>query len=82
MLETTGEFCFIYSTFPNKEAALKTARLLVDAKLAACVNISAPIVSVYSWEGKREEAGEVAALIKTRRTLAEAAIKAAWASHD
>ena len=82
MIETTNEFCFIYSTFPNKEAALASARLLIDKKLAACVNINAPITSVYFWEGKREEATEVSALIKTRRSLVEAAVKAAWEIHD
>ena len=45
-LEATNEFCFIYSTFPNKEAALASARLLIDQKLAACVNILPPMTSV------------------------------------
>jgi periplasmic divalent cation tolerance protein len=80
-LEATNEFCFIYSTFPNKDAALEAARLLIDRKLAACVNILPPMTSVYFWEGKREEAGEVAALIKTRRSLADKAIAAAWENH-
>jgi periplasmic divalent cation tolerance protein len=82
MMETTDEFCFVYSTFPNKEAAIKSARLLIEQKLAACVNIYPPMTSVYSWEGKREEASEVAAFIKTRRSLVDAAVKAAWAIHD
>lgn len=80
-LEATNEFCFIYSTFPNKDAALASARLLIDKKLAACVNILPPMTSVYFWEGKREEAAEVATLIKTRRSLAEKAIAAAWEIH-
>lgn len=82
MIETTNEFCFIYSTFPNKDAALACARLLIDKKLAACVNIYPPMTSVYSWEGKREEASEVAAFIKTRRSLVEAAIEAAYEIHE
>ena len=82
MIETTKEFCFIYATFPNKEAALACARLLIDKRLAACVNINAPMTSVYVWEGKREDVEEVSALIKTRRALVEATIKAARDIHE
>jgi periplasmic divalent cation tolerance protein len=81
MAEVTNEFCFVYSTYPNKETALAAARLLVEKKLAACVNIYPPMMSVYTWEGKREETAELAAFIKTRRTLADQAIAAAWEVH-
>lgn len=76
-----SEFVFIYSTFPDQASALKVAEHLVDAKLAACVNLSAPVTSVYVWQGKRETATEIAALIKTRRTLAERVIEAAKPLH-
>ena len=82
MIETTDEFCFIYSTFPNRDAALACAHLLVDKKLAACVNIYPFMTSVYSWEGKREQADEVGALIKTRRSLVDEAVRAARAIHE
>ena len=81
MAEVTNEFCFVYSTYPNKETALAAARLLVEMKLAACVNIYPPMTSVYTWESKREETTELAAFIKTRRTLADKAIAAAWEIH-
>jgi periplasmic divalent cation tolerance protein len=57
------------------------AEALVTARLAACVNISAPMTSVYEWQGKLETAGEVAALIKTRRALVDAAIALARPLH-
>jgi len=82
MVETTNEFCFVYSTYPNKELALQAARMLVDKKLAACVNIFPPMTSVYLWEDKREESGEVAVLIKTRRALVDQAVAAAWETHS
>ena len=82
MAELTNEFCFVYSTYPSKELALQTARMLVDAKLAACVNIYPPMTSVYAWEDKREETAEVAMFIKTRRSLADQAIAAAWNVHS
>jgi len=82
MVEATNEFCFVYSTYPSKDLALQAARLLVDKKLAACVNIYPTMTSVYGWEGKREESAEVAVFIKTRRALADQAIAAAWEQHS
>ncbi len=80
-LESTEEFCFVYSTFPDSESAQAVARALVDAKLAACVNIYPPMVSIYEWQGKREETAEVAAFIKTRRALVNDVITAARKLH-
>jgi periplasmic divalent cation tolerance protein len=76
-----SEFVFVYSTFPDRESALRTAEKLVTAKLAACVNLSAPITSVYEWQGKLETGSEIAAFIKTRRALAEQVIAAARPLH-
>jgi len=80
-MESGNDFCFLYSTFPDSESALKVARVLVDAQLAACVNVHPPMTSVYVWQGAREEATEVAAFIKTRRTLVDEAIAAARPLH-
>jgi periplasmic divalent cation tolerance protein len=75
------EFVFLYSTFPDEASAKRVAEALVNAKLAACVNISAPMTSVYEWQGKLETGPEVAAFIKTRRALVEEAIAAARQLH-
>ncbi len=76
-----SEFVFVYTTFPDQTSALKVADHLVAKRLAACVNLSAPVTSVYEWQGQRETATEIAALIKTRRALAEAVIEAAKPLH-
>ena len=76
-----SEFVLIYSTFPDRDSALRVCDSLVRAHLAACANISAPQTSVYLWEGKLNCDEEVAVLIKTRASLAAAAITAARASH-
>lgn len=76
-----SEFVFVYSTFPDETSAKRVAQTLVTAKLAACVNISAPMTSVYEWEGRLETGPEVAAFIKTRRTLVDQAIAAARPLH-
>jgi periplasmic divalent cation tolerance protein len=76
-----SEFVFVYSTFPDEAAARGVADALVEAKLAACVNIHGPMTSVYEWQGKREAEKEFAAFIKTRRALSEKAIAAARPLH-
>ena len=72
---------FLYSTFPDHESALRVAEHLVREKLVACANLSAPITSVYEWKGKLGTATEIAALLKTRRDLADRAIAAARTLH-
>lgn len=81
MRDQRCEFVFVYSTFPDQESALKVAQTLVSQKLAACVNLSAPITSVYEWQGKIETGPEIAALIKTRRALTEQVIAATRPLH-
>ena len=56
----------VLTTCGSKEQAHKIARQLVERRLAACVNIVAPIESVYRWEGKVESATEWLLVIKTR----------------
>ncbi len=55
----------VLTNFPSREAAVKLAEQLVAAKLAACINILAPCLSIYHWQGKTESAEEIPVLIKT-----------------
>ncbi len=64
----------VYATFGSEEEARTIGQLAVEEKLAACVNILGPCHSIYRWQGKVEEAGEVAALFKTAAKSAEALI--------
>jgi periplasmic divalent cation tolerance protein len=54
----------IISTYPDKKSISKIANKLVKSKLAACVNIT-KVSSVYSWQGKIENANEFLAVFKT-----------------
>jgi len=54
----------IISTYPNKKSITKIANELVQNKIVACVNIT-KISSIYSWQGKIENASEYLALFKT-----------------
>jgi periplasmic divalent cation tolerance protein len=64
----------VYATFPTEEEARRIARMLVEERLAACANILGPCHSIYRWQGAVEEAGEIAALFKTRADRADALI--------
>lgn len=52
-------------TVPNIELGKKIGRILVEAKLAACVNIISNINSIYLWKNNIEEDNEHMLLIKT-----------------
>ncbi|MBT3047352.1 MAG: divalent-cation tolerance protein CutA [Candidatus Thiodiazotropha sp.] len=55
----------ILCTAPDRESALKLANALVEQDLAACVNLTSPVTSVYRWQGKLEQSEEILLLIKT-----------------
>ncbi len=76
-----SEFVFVYTTLPDRVSATALAEALVTAKLAACVNLSALMTSVYEWEGRLEAEPEITALIKTRRALVDQVIDAARKLH-
>jgi len=72
---------FVYTTFPDEAAAGAVARVLVERRLAACVNLIPGMRSVYAWEGAVEEAGEIVGLVKTRKGLADAVAAAIREHH-
>jgi periplasmic divalent cation tolerance protein len=60
----------VLSTAGSQEEAERIATALVEERLAACVNLVAPITSIYRWQGAVERAAEVLLVIKTRRARA------------
>ena len=64
----------IYTTFPALADAKRVGEALVAARLAACVNMFPGMISIFEWEGAREEANEVAMIIKTRAALTNAVL--------
>ena len=62
----------VLTNLPDSDSAFNLARDLVHLRLAACVNVLAPVDSVYRWEGKVEEAREFPLLAKTTRDRYEA----------
>lgn len=59
------EAVVVMTTVPDRETAMRIAKALVDARLAACVNVLSPCRSVYRWQGQVEEADEVPLIIKS-----------------
>ncbi len=54
-------------TCGSEEEALKIANALVESRLAACVNLVAPIRSIYRWEGRIWDEKEWLLIIKTQK---------------
>jgi periplasmic divalent cation tolerance protein len=65
----------IYTTFPSLDDAKRVGEALVAARLAACVNMFPGMISIFEWKGAREQANEVAMIIKTRASLTEQVLK-------
>jgi periplasmic divalent cation tolerance protein len=61
----------VYTTWPSIVEAEQAGRTLVEAGLAACVNIVPGMISHYWWEGKIERAEEAVMIVKTRASLAK-----------
>ena len=69
---------FVYTTYPSIVEAEQAGRVLVERRLAACVNILPNMVSLYWWEGTIDRGEEAVMIVKTRASLAaavEAAVK-------
>ena len=55
----------VVTSLPSIEAATALAKTLVESRLAACVQMSEGIYSVYRWEGKVCEEQEIRLSAKT-----------------
>lgn len=71
----------VLTNCPDEACADAIASVLVERRLAACVNVLAPCRSVYRWEGRTESAKEVPLLIKTTRDRYDALETAIRAHH-
>ncbi len=72
----------VYVTASSREEALKIARHAVERRLAACANVIPGVTSVYWWESKVQEEGEVSLILKTRRDLVDRLVAEVKALHS
>ncbi|MEQ8823658.1 MAG: divalent-cation tolerance protein CutA [Filomicrobium sp.] len=70
-----GAPTLVYTTFPEIASAKRVGGQLVEAGLAACVNIQGGMTSIYRWEGKLETSEEVVMIIKTSSSCTDEVIK-------
>lgn len=80
-MQENDKAVLIYSTFPSPEAAETAGTKLVNQGLAACINIIPGMTSIYIWEGQLQRDSEAVMVIKTRKSLADAAIAEARRHH-
>jgi periplasmic divalent cation tolerance protein len=66
---TASPALLVLTTLPDVNAAEALARELLAARLAACVQLGAPVRSLYHWRGEIETAVETPVAIKTRAEL-------------
>ena len=62
------DYCIVFSTSGSQEEAEKIANVLLENRVASCVQIT-PILSLYRWKGKIERENEFRLLIKTTETI-------------
>lgn len=63
------EYIQVFTSTEKKEDAEKIATVLVEKRLAGCIQIVGPIISTYWWKGNVEKAGEWLCFIKSKKTL-------------
>lgn len=59
----------VYTTVSNRDEAIRMGHQLLDEQLIACANVGAEILSLYNWEGARQEEREFPLLMKTTQHL-------------
>jgi periplasmic divalent cation tolerance protein len=70
-------------TCGSRKEGRTIARALVEARLAACVNVQqAPVESIYRWKGSVDTAKEFLLIIKTSRARFAAVAKAVKRLHS
>jgi periplasmic divalent cation tolerance protein len=81
MMKHATPFCLVQTTTASEAQAETLARLIVEARLGACVQIQ-PIKSFYRWKGELCAEPEWQLSIKTRQARFEALAQFITAHHD
>ena len=61
------EINMVYITAGSKDEAKRIGKVLINARLAACVNIIENMTSMYMWDGKLQDASETILIAKTTK---------------
>ena len=82
MSQQTNDQIVVLMTAPNVEEATRIAEMLVERKLAACVQILPPMTSIYVWKGEVERASEILLVAKSTRAKFDELEQAVRAIHS
>lgn len=63
------EYIEVRTTIDKKDVAVEIARMLVERRLASCVQILGPIESTYWWRDKIDTTEEWLLTIKTKKDV-------------
>ncbi len=67
-----SDLCLVRINCPDRMTAERIGEALVSESLAACVNITEPVVSIYRWNGEMQRGTEWVILAKTTRACFDA----------
>lgn len=62
---SSSRLLLVVTTCADRASAERLARGLVEARIAACVSIESPVLSIYPWQGRIESDTEIPLTIKT-----------------
>ena len=77
----TTDVILVLTHTPDLEYAKTIAKCLLAERLAACINIGAPVLSVYEWESAMHETQEIPLIIKTTMAQQERLLERLVALH-
>lgn len=64
-MQSDDQISFVYITASDRQEAERIGRQCVSERLAACANVIPAITSYFWWEGKVDQSGEAALILKT-----------------
>lgn len=77
-----SDYVLVTTTTDSADEAQRLAMSAVEARLAACAQVSAPITSTYWWEGVVEASTEYRVDFKTGRAVADRLVEHVKAMHS
>jgi len=72
LLIETIEAILVLTNAPDQAYGERIAEQLINQKLAACVNLQLPCISIYQWHGQLERSTEIPLYIKTSKSRYDA----------
>lgn len=60
----------VLTTFPDQAQVPDIVREMIRLRLAACAQLHGNVTSIYRWNGKVHEEGEIVVIFKTSRAAA------------